>query len=155
VRLAWLLLLFVPAIAAGDSDEVEPGYELRVSPESVDVQVGSEGAVSLTIVPKPEYSIDRDGPMRIRVQVVPAQGLDLPQTLFRREDAADAQAQSPRFDVRYKAAVAGDYAVAIDAQFWICRRYTCRAVREKSSVAVRVRAPAPPPADDAGPPAPQ
>ncbi len=153
MRVCWLALLLIPAIAAGE--QVEPGYVLRVSPDAVEVEVGSRGAVSLTIVPQSGYSIDRDGPLRIRVEVEPVEGLELPQKRFRRKHAADAQAESPRFDLRYKAATAGDYTVVIDTQFWICRRYTCRAVRETRRVPVRVRAPAPPPSDDAGPPAPQ
>ncbi len=153
MRLAWVPLLLVPALAAGG--EVEPGYELRLSPESVDVEVGGEGAVSLTIAPRPGYTIDRDGPLRIRVEVEPAEGFELRQKRFSRKHAADAQAESPRFDLRYKAAAAGDYTVAIDARFWICRRYTCRAVRETRRVPVRVHVPAPPPPADAGPPAPQ
>ncbi len=158
MRLAWVLplslvLVLVPVIAAGD--EVERGYELRLSPEAVEVEVGVEGAVSLTIVPRPGYSIDRGGPLRIRVQVEPAEGLELPQKRFWRKHAADAQAEAPRFDLQYKAAAAGDFTVAIDARFWICQRYTCRAVRETRRVPVRVRTPAPPPPDDAGPPAPQ
>ena len=157
MRLAWVPLLLVPAIAAGE--EAESGYELRLSPEAVEVDVGAAGAVSLTIVLRPGYTIDRDGPLRIRVEVEPAEGFDVPKKRFRRKHAADARAESPRFDLRYKAAAAGDYTVAIDARFWICRRYTCRAARETRRVPVRVTksppVPAPPPADDAGPPAPQ
>jgi hypothetical protein len=154
VRLVWVFpLLLVPVIAAGDEAD-EAGYDLRVSPAEVDVEIGAEGAVSLTIAPAEGYTIDRDGPLRIRVEVQPDKGLEVPQRRFRRKHAADAQAESPRFDLRYRAAAAGDYTVAVEARFWICRKYTCRAARETRRVPVRVREPAPPPpppSQDAGP----
>jgi hypothetical protein len=159
VRLSWIVVagaLAQVAIGSGDgfADDLPPGYDIKLAPASVEAVTGAEGEVSLTIAPAEGYSIDRDGPLRITVAVEPAEGLDVPRRRYRRDDAADVRAEAPRFDLRYKAVKDGDYVMTIAARFWICRRYTCRSVREKRRVPVRVAPPAPPPApppNDAGP----
>ena len=141
------------AVVAGTvaAAERETGFELRLEPAEVSTELGGEGAVSLTISPQPGYSIDRDGPLRIRVSVEPAEGVKLMHRRFKRTDAADAQAEAPRFDLRYRAVAAGSYEVGVDVRFWICRRYTCRAVHEQRTVSIRVVDPPPPePPSDAG-----
>ena len=91
--------------------------------------------------------MSRDGP--VIVDLSPADGLIVPKRRYQRADAADQQAEDPRFDLGFRADEAGDYRLGIELRFWICADRTCRPVREKRSVAVRVKAPPPPPTADA------
>jgi hypothetical protein len=137
--------LALAAVALWPAGAAAQGYALRVDPTEVALAPGDAGAVSLTIAPAAGHAIDRDGPLRVRLAAAPAGGIELARAHYRRGDAADAEADAPRFDLRFRAAAAGDYELAVDARFWLCRRYTCRAVRESRRIPVRVRAPAPPP----------
>lgn len=148
--LAFALATAATAAEAEAEAEDAPGFEIRLVPETVAAEVGSKGAVSLTIAPSPGYRIDRDGPLRIGVSVSPETGLGLPRRRYRRSEAADEQAEAPRFDLRYQADAAGDYQLAVEVRFWLCRRHTCRAIKEQRRVGVVVTAPAAPP--DAAPP---
>lgn len=144
------LVLIIALVAADAADpEPEPGYELRVDPERAEHAPGDSGAVSLSIVPRAGYRIDRDGALVVRVAAEPAGGLELPRTRYDRRHAADARADAPRFDVRYRAVAEGGYELRMDARFWLCRTHTCWPVRAERRAAIAVRAPAPPP--DAGP----
>ena len=148
-----LVAIALIAVVAGTAaaDEREPGFELRLEPGEVSSEPGGQGEVSLTIVPQPGYSIDRDGPLRINASIEPAEGVSLVRRRYRRADAADARAESPRFDLRYRAVTAGTYELRVDVRFWICRRYTCRAAHEQRTVPIRVVEPPPPtPPSDAG-----
>ena len=154
-------VLVAALIAAGLGLLVSPGvgaptaYELDV-PKRLTVTRGDSGAISLTIAPRSGYTVSREGPLRVDVSAVPDTGLALTKTHYTRDDAvnaADAVANSPQFDVGYEATLPGGYAVAIDVRFWICRKRTCRPVRETRTVDVAVEEPAPPapsPTGDAG-----
>jgi len=145
-----LVVLLAGAVGA---EQAERGYELKLEPGAVDTRPGGAGAVSVTIAPQPGYSIDRDGPLRIQVEIAGGDGVELPRTRYRRADAADARADAPRFDLRYKAIAVGSYELHIDAHFWVCRRYTCRDAHEVRTVPIRVSEPpeSEPPADAAPP----
>lgn len=135
-----------PALSAPEA------YELRL-PERLSVVKGESGAISLTIAPGAGHSVSRDGPLRIDVSAVPASGLALAEARYTRADAADPEADAPRFEIGYTAELPGGYAVAIEMRFWICRERTCRPVRETRTVDVAVTEPAPPSPPDAGVPA--
>jgi hypothetical protein len=131
-------VIAVPGVAlAGE------GYEVKVT-DRVEVEIGAEAAPSLTIAPAPDHSISRQGPLLITLEVTPAEGLTLRKHRYRRGDAADERAEAPRFDLRLRAATAGDYRVAIELDFWVCRRWSCRPISETRLITVSVVAPAPP-----------
>lgn len=141
--LAAAVVLFGPAVAAAGN-----GYAIKAT-ERLEVEVGAEAAVSLTIVPAAEHSISQSGPLLIELAITPAEGLRLHKRRYRRADAADERADAPRFDLRVRGAAAGSYRIELELAFWVCRRWSCWPVTETRQVAVRVRAPAPP---DAGVP---
>ncbi len=120
-------------------------YQIAL-PDRVEVEPGSEGSVSLTIAARPGYSISRDGPLAIELSA--GAGLKLPRTEYHRDDAADARADNPRFDLRFRALSAGDHPLELALRFWVCTRRTCRPVHERRTVTVAVTAP--PPATDGG-----
>ena len=133
-------------ISRADPDEAgleTPSYEIRVEPERIEARQGDEGAVSLTIAPAAGLRIDRRGPLRINLSVAPAEGLELVRTRYRRKHAADARADAPRFDLRYRARAAGTYRVSLELRFWVCRKHTCWPTREQRDVSAVVSAVAP------------
>jgi hypothetical protein len=147
VRRAGAALLALTAAVAGGvraAAEPEPEYELRL-PELVTGVPDRAGTVSLTITPRPGFRVDADGPLRIEVSVEPAAGLDLPRRRYARRDAADAQAEAPRFDLRYLPRAPGAYRLHLDLAFWMCGRHTCSPARARRAVAVQVEAPPPAP----------
>ncbi len=133
-----IALLLVPATAAAD----EP-WRITV-PDAVDAEVDAAGAVSLGIAAREGYTISRTGPLQIDLTAEPPAALTLPRRRLSRRDAADAQAEAPRFDLRFKARAEGDHRLTASVRFWLCARRTCRPVASSAAVTVRARRPAPP-----------
>jgi hypothetical protein len=131
-----LLLVALPAAARAQ----RPGYELLL-PESVVVAEGAEAKVSLTISPAPGRSISRKGPLRVALSAEPADGLVLPRRRYRRADAADVLAESPRFDLAVRGRRAGRHRLRVAVRFWLCGRRTCWPVAAERGVAVEVSPP--------------
>jgi len=130
----------VPALADDDGE----GYRLRVS-RRVDVGVGEERAISLTLFPKTGYSISKDGPIEVRLR--PEDHLEVHRNHYERSDAADPGAEAPRFEIRVRTASPGRYRLGVEIRFWLCRKRTCRPIHRELEVAVVAAEPAP----DAGP----
>jgi hypothetical protein len=128
------------AIADGED------HDVRLA-DHVQLTAGATGVISLTIAPRARHTISRDGPVIVELSVEPANGLDLPRRRYRRADAADVEAEAPRFDLALRARQPGSYRLRVRARFWVCARRTCRPVREERTVAVDVAASPP----DAGP----
>ncbi len=122
-------------------------YEI-VLPAEVESLPETAETVSLTIAARSGYSISQDGPLVVKLTIAPEDGVKLPKRQYTREDAADARAANPRFDLRYRTAKVGEYRLTVGVRFWVCTRRTCRPVRETREVAIRVAAPAP--SNDAG-----
>ena len=122
-------------------------YEV-VIPDAIEAELDAPETVSLTIAATPGYEISHDGPLRVELTIAPASGVKLPKRRYVRDDAADARADNPRFDLRFTASEPGDYRLGVDARFWVCTRRTCRPVREKREVSIRATRPTPP--GDAG-----
>jgi hypothetical protein len=125
--------------------EEEPDHDVRLQTELL-LEPGARGTLSLTIAAKAGYSISKEGPLEITMSVEPA-GISLPKHRYRRRDSADARADSPRFDLRVRAREAGEFEVVVKSRFWVCRKKTCRPVRNEQRAAITVQTPA----SDAGP----
>jgi hypothetical protein len=110
------------------------------------VAVGQGGAISVTVAAEPGYTISRDGPLRIAVTA--PTGLVMAKRRYARADAADARADDPRFDLRFKVEAVGEHTVAMTLRFWVCAARSCRPVSLERTVLVRGIAaqPAPTPA---------
>jgi len=142
VRAALLVIAALAGCAAASADD--PGYELRVAAPTT-IELGGVGAVSVTVAPSTGRTISADAPLRLEL-VTTDDGLALPRRRLLRKDAADPAADAPRFDVKVRARVAGEHALAIEARFWLCRRRTCRPVVARRMVTLTV----PQPIVDAG-----
>ena len=69
--------------------------------------------------------------------------LKLKRLRYRRKHAADARADSPRFDLKMNAAKAGAFTVSVAMRFWVCGKRTCRPVRDSRVLLVQVKDPVP------------
>jgi len=148
VALAAAVLVEAMATRVARADEAAPAQYAIVLPTAVESEPGAVDTVSLTIAARPGYTISHDGPLVVNLAVAPETGFGLPKRQYTREDAADARADNPRFDLRYSPSQAGEYHLTVRVRFWVCTRRTCRPVREIRDVSIRVAAKAPPP--DAG-----
>ncbi len=122
------------------------GYEIRLDPGTV-ADVGEMRSVSLTIAPRPGYSVSREGPLLVVLGATPATGLGLLRKRYQRRDAADTHAEAPRFDLRFRGQRAGRYTLMVAMRFWVCGNHSCRPIRIRQSTAVEIRPraqPAPP-----------
>jgi hypothetical protein len=138
-----LALLLVSGEARADDD-----WDVRI-PDEASAAVGAPAALSLTVAPAAGHTVSRDGPLRIYLEA--GDGLELPRHRYRREQAADAAAEAPRFDLKYRATAAGDHVLTVEVRAWVCGRKTCKPVHTRRTVTIHAAAPAatPPPAQSA------
>lgn len=136
-RLAALLALGAAAALELPAAAAPPGFTL-VLPDEVAVAERAETKVSLTIAPDPGRTISRKGPLRVTLAAQPVDGLELPRRRYRRADAADALAESPRFDLAVRGRRAGRHTLVVAVRFWLCGRSTCWPVSAEKSVPVEV-----------------
>ena len=131
------LLLAIALAAAPVAAAAQPGFTL-VLPEAVSVAEKAEAKVSLTIAPDAGRTVSRKGPLRVLLAAEPADGLELPRRRYRRADAADALAESPRFDLAVRGRRAGRHTLKVAVRFWLCGRSTCWPVAAERTVSVEV-----------------
>ena len=133
-----LLLAAIPLSAAlAAPAAAQPGFTL-VLPDAATVAERADAKVSLTIAPDPGRTVSRKGPLRVRLAAEPADGLELPRRRYRRADAAEALAESPRFDLAVRGRRAGRHTLKVAVRFWLCGRSTCWPVAAERSVPVEV-----------------
>ncbi len=115
----WRLLLVVGGVAAalsiGRADEPEFQVVGTVEPK----------ALSLSILPRPGYRLHSDAPVVVRLD---GSGVELPRTLYRREDAVDPRAEAPRFEIAYRRVAPTGAHVDAELSFYICKAARCRPV---------------------------
>lgn len=135
-----LLLAIGLAAALPGAAAAQRGFTI-VLPDQVSVAEREETKVSLTIAPDPGRRVSRKGPLRVVLAAAPPEGLELPRRRFRRADAADALAESPRFDLAVRGRRAGRHVLKVSVRFWLCGRSTCWPVAAERSVPVEVTPP--------------
>jgi hypothetical protein len=137
VTRALLLAICLALAAAPPAAAAQPGFTI-VLPELVSVAEKAETKVSLTIAPDRGRTVSRKGPLRVVLAAEPPDGLELPRRRYRRADAADALAESPRFDLAVRGRRAGRHVLKVAVRFWLCGRSTCWPVAAERSVPVEV-----------------
>jgi hypothetical protein len=121
VRRALAALILLGAVAHAADDQ---GYELVQAPPP-SIKAGKKASLSLTLLPHGGYRLMADGPVELRLT---GEGVKLPRPALHREDAVDARAEAPRFELPLTAERAGSAAVAADCTFYLCRDTRCRPV---------------------------
>ena len=127
-----------PGPDGSDDRDLHEFHEIRLA-ERDEARPGDARALSLTIAPRPGYSISRKGPLIIDVAAEPGAGIEVPRQRYLRRHAADAHADAPRFDLRYRAVSAGHHALRVRLRFWVCGDATCWPVRALRMVHIEVR----------------
>ena len=118
---------------------LEPPEDFAISlPAEDSATVGDSRALSLSITPRPGYSISQDGPLVIDLAVTPKDGLTLRRRRYLRRHAADPRAATPRFDLTYGAKTAGRHTITMSLRFWLCGKRTCRPIRTSERVHIDV-----------------
>lgn len=140
----WLVLtalLIAQAASAEAQRGVAADHRITIA-DPAPVAVGGRGAMSVTIAAEPGYTISREGPLSITVAAPP--GVTPTKQRYARADAADARAESPRFDLRYQAQAAGEHPLEVRLRFWVCATRSCRPVDvQRTVVVVATAAPSP------------
>lgn len=150
VHRAWRLAILASVafhawLAAAPAYADAQDHDIRL-PAQDQAITGEPRSLSLTIAPLPGHTISREGPLMVDLDTAPDSGLHLPRRRYQRRDAADARAEAPRFDLRYRADAPGRHALRVDLRFWACARRTCRPVHVTRTVTIEASAPPAPPA---------
>jgi hypothetical protein len=115
-----------------------PEFEVRAG-DAVEAVAGTRSSATFTVVPAPGRTIHKGAGLIVRLSSSSG-GLKIPRKRLGRNDAADPQADAPRFEVPFTAESAGSYTIAADVRFWICGPRTCRPARGAAEMSVTVRA---------------
>lgn len=129
MKLLVVAALLLVAAAPARADDT---WEVRVD-DSAEVSAGANAAVSLTIAGLGGRVVSKDGPVRVALA---SSTLKTPKVRYDRRNAADPAADSPRFDLKFSAAEAGDHELAVDIRFWLCGKRSCRPVHTRRTVKV-------------------
>ncbi len=125
-------------VGAADKD-----YGIQL-PDRLELTPAGKQTFSLTMVAAAGHRVSQDGPLIVTLTAEPKGALVLPKRTYRRRDAADARAASPRFDIAVQAKAAGAFTLSIDARFWLCAKKTCRPVQTRRKLPVSVGTPVAP-----------
>jgi hypothetical protein len=128
-------LLIAMTIAIPAAAQRDPGWEVR-SPDKLDLQPAVTGTLPIAIAVDRGLTISKDAGLTI--DLVPDAGVVIRKRRLGRGDAADPDADGPRFAVPIRADAAGDYAVKLRIRFWLCGGKVCRPVDTSRTVTVSV-----------------
>ncbi len=112
------VLLVGLALASPSTRAEEPEFQV--------VGTVDKGTLSLSILPRPGYRLGAETPVLVRVD---GTGVELPRTLYRRQDAVDPRAEAPRFEIAYRPAPStSEPRIDAELTFYICKAARCRPV---------------------------
>jgi hypothetical protein len=126
---ALLALALWTGTAAADS------WEVRV-PERLGVQMGSTKPVSLELACDRGTTISKDA--AVIIDLAADEGIAVKKPRLSRADAADPEADAPRFAVPVRGDALGEHALRVRLRFWACAAKTCRPVDVRRTVQVTV-----------------
>jgi len=131
------LAMIVSIIAFGTpaAAQRDPGWEVR-SPDKLELQPGAAGTLPIAIAVDRGLTISKDAGLTIDLSG--DTGVVIRKRRLGRSDAADPDADGPRFAVPIHADAAGDYTVKLHIRFWLCGGKVCRPVDTRRTVAVAV-----------------
>ena len=130
-----LALLLVVVLAGSAAAQRDPGWEVR-APDKLDLQPGTAGTLPIALAVDRGLTISKDGGLVI--DIVPDTGVTIRKRRLGRGDAADPDADGPRFAVPIQADAAGDFTVKLHVRFWLCGGKVCRPVDTRRTVAIAV-----------------
>ena len=128
-------LLIAMTIATPAAAQRDPGWEVR-SPDKLELQPGASGTLPIAIAVDRGLTISKDAGLTI--DLASDAGVVIRKRRLGRSDAADPDADGPRFAVPIRADAAGDYAVKLHIRFWLCGGKVCRPVDTRRTVTLSV-----------------
>ena len=105
------------AVAAAATRAEEPEFQV--------VGTVERQTLSLSILPRPGYRLGAETPVLVRLR---GTNVELPRTLYRRQDAVDPRAEAPRFEVPFRATATAGARIDAELTFYICKAARCRPV---------------------------
>jgi len=127
------------AIVVGASSAAaqrDPGWEVKV-PDRVEVAPGGTATLPIAIAVDRGLAISKDAALII--DLAPDPGVAIKKRRLGRTDAADPEADAPRFAVPVRADAAGEYSVKLHVRFWLCGAKVCRPIDVRRSTTVAVQ----------------
>jgi hypothetical protein len=129
----WAIALLLVAAPAVGQPQRDAGWEVRV-PDKLDLAAGAAGTLPIAIAVDRGLAISKDG--GIVIDLAPDTGVTIRKRRLGRADAADPEADAPRFAVPVHADAAGEHAVRVHVRFWVCGKQVCRPVDVRRTVTV-------------------
>jgi hypothetical protein len=139
LTLAALLLFASPAFAADGTFEI-------TKTDTV-MPVGRKATASVTVTSKQGWHLNLEAPFTLKLN--PPPGVAVDKRKLGRADLAASSAMSARFDVGVTMSEPGKKLIAAELGFVLCRKDSCRPIKEKLSFTAEASAPPPKPAKKA------
>ena len=115
--------------------EAEPEYRFLLEGTSEAIELGSFGAVRITVAPRSDKKLNLKSPLRIELE---AEGLVLDKAQLGAADAIEAE-RRVSFETRFEGTREGPTQLKVQATFFICDERVCERRTESRTVAVTVR----------------
>jgi len=130
------LALAIVIVSGSAFAQREPGWEVRV-PDRIEIAPGASGTLPIAIAVDRGLAISKDAALII--DLAPDPGVAIKKRRLGRTDAADPEADAPRFAVPLRADAAGEYSVKLHVRFWLCGAKVCRPIDVRRSTTVAVQ----------------
>jgi hypothetical protein len=100
----------------------DPSFVLKIDGDMPYV-VGNLATFAISLVPKGEYHVNEDFPIRIEITAPAA--LTMQKKVLEKPDAATFSEKNARFDVPFTAGAVGKHHVVANVKFAVCTPQTC------------------------------
>jgi hypothetical protein len=127
-------LLLASAARAADPGDAATTYRVTAQGSTAEVKAGKEGKIVLVFEALGKVHVDPRAPLKITLSSTP--GLKLGKEKLAHQDAVDAKAEMPRFEVPFTAVAKGKQEAKAKLDFFLCSDAWC--VKQTREVAVAV-----------------
>ncbi len=137
MRFALAALLALAAFDGGASDMAERAAKrcaIDTAGSTTELAAAAKGTLVITIRPDAGVHVQAQAPVRATLAASP--GLALAKERLGREDLADPNAASPRFEVAFTAAAPGRQEARARLEFYLCSDAWC--VKQEREVALSI-----------------
>lgn len=135
------VVAFGVALAIAARAHAQPtSWEIKI-PEKLEVVQGATATLPIAISVDRGFTVSKDGP--VIVDLVPDPGLYVKKRRLGRPDAADPEADVPRFAIPVRGDTPGDHPIKLRIRLWLCGGKVCRPIDVKRQTMVVVIPPTP------------
>ncbi len=138
IALAALAVALALPAHAGDGTNAASTYKVVTDGSSRTLEVGKKGKVVVDVVPLEKgIHVNREFPLKYKV--TPSAGLAVDKVEWKREDAVDAKAENPSFEIPVRALAKGSQQVSVHMRFAICSESWCVPQTKTVTVVIDVK----------------